>query len=162
MKHLAALPLLLLCGCAPESKCGPSHAQVDYVIDGDTIALANDAGTGTHLRLLLVDTPEITKGKNDCYGHEAAAFTTSFVTGKTIDLSYDENACTDRYGRTLAYVKVDGVELNAELAKQGYACFLYVKPGGEARQDEFATYESEAKTNRVGMWGTCSLIPCSM
>lgn len=160
MKHLA-LPLLLLWGCGtPESKCGPSKAQVDYVIDGDTIALAGDAGT--HLRLLLVDTPEITKGKNDCYGHEAAAFTTSFVTGKTLDLGYDENSCTDRYGRTLAYVKVAGTELNTELAKQGYACFLYLKPGGEARQDEFATYEAEAKTNRVGMWGTCSLIPCSM
>jgi micrococcal nuclease len=156
-----ALPLLLLCGCgAPASKCGPSKGQVDYVIDGDTIVLADDAGT--HLRLLLVDTPEITKGKNDCYGHEAAAFTTGFVTGKSLDLSYDENSCTDRYGRTLAYVKVNGDELNTELAKQGYACFLYVSPGGEARTDEFSTYESEAKTNRVGMWGTCSVIPCSM
>lgn len=146
-------------GCGPTmSKCGPATGQVDYVIDGDTLVLLD----GTKIRLLLVDTPEITKGKNDCYGQEAATFTTNFVSGKTLQLSYDEGSCTDRYGRTLAYVKVDGAELNTQLAQQGYACFLYVKPGGEARQDEFATYEAEAKTNRTGMWGSCSVIPCSM
>lgn len=158
MKRIASL-LLLLCGCGPaQSKCGPPTGQVDYVIDGDTIVLRS----GVKIRLLLVDTPEITKGKNDCYGHEASDFTSAQLIGKTLNLTYDEASCTDRYGRTLAYVKTDGVELNAELAKQGYACLLYVKPGGEARREEFATYESEAKTNRIGMWGVCTLIPCSM
>jgi micrococcal nuclease len=158
---LRALPVLLLVlsGCAaPESKCGPSTAQVDFVVDGDTLALTD----GTRVRLLLVDTPETTQGKNDCYGAEAKAFTVDKVIGKTISLSYDEEGCTDRFGRTLAYVKVDGVELNVELAKQGLACFLFVKPSGAAREEEFATYEAEAKTNRTGMWGACSAIPCSM
>lgn len=155
----AAIIFLLFSGCAPpESKCGPSRAQVDYVVDGDTLALVG----GTRVRLLLVDTPETTQGKDDCYGQEAKAFTVSQVAGKTIELSYDEESCTDRFGRTLAYVKVDGVELNAELAKQGLACFLYVAPGGQARREEFATYEAEAQTNRTGMWGSCAAIPCSM
>ena len=150
---------LVLGGCGPtESKCGPSTAQVDYVVDGDTIVLVG----GKKIRLLLVDTPEITQGHNDCYGHEAKAFTVGQVAGKTLNLAYDDASCTDRFGRTLAYVKVDAVELNTELAKQGYACLLYIKPGGQARQEEFATYEAEAKTNRTGMWGSCSLIPCSM
>lgn len=154
----AALIALVLWGCGPtQSKCGPSTAQVDFVVDADTLTLVG----GTKIRLLLVDTPETTQGKNDCYGQEAKAFTVSQVAGKTIELSYDEASCTDRFGRTLAYVKADGVELNAELAKRGLACFLFVKPGGEARQEEFATYEAEAKTNRTGMWGTCTLIPCS-
>jgi micrococcal nuclease len=156
------LLLWLVSGCGPTepvpSKCGPSTAQVDYVVDGDTLALKD----GTRIRLLLVDTPETTQGKNDCYGQEAKAFTVSKVIDKTISLSYDEASCTDRFGRTLAYVTVDGVELNAELAKQGLACFLFVKPGGAAREEEFATYEAEAKTNRTGMWGACTTIPCSM
>jgi micrococcal nuclease len=151
--------MLWAAGCGtPASKCGPATAQVESVIDGDTFTLVG----GTKIRLLLVDTPEITKGKNDCYGHEAANFTTSLIGGKTVELSYDEASCTDRYGRTLAYVKADGVELNTALAQGGYACLLYVAPGGSARKEEFATYESEAKTNRTGMWGTCTLIPCSM
>lgn len=157
--RLAAILGVVLSGCAPpESKCGPSKAQVDFVVDGDTLALVD----GTRVRLLLVDTPETTQGKNDCYGQEAKAFTVSKVVGKTLDLTYDEASCTDRFGRTLAYVKVDGVEVNAELVKQGLACFLFVKPGGEARQEEFATYAAEAQTNRTGMWGACTVIPCSM
>ncbi|MFT3710188.1 MAG: thermonuclease family protein [Archangium sp.] len=148
-----------LAACAPAmSKCGPSTAQVDFIVDGDTIELTG----GTRIRLLLVDTPETTQGKNDCYGQEAKAYTSSLVAGKTVELTYDEASCTDRYGRTLAYVKVDGVELNTELAKRGLACFLFIKPGGSARQEEFSTYVSEAQTNRTGMWGACSSIPCSM
>ncbi len=159
MKHAVLVSALALAACgAPPSKCGPAKATVDSAIDGDTLLLAD----GTKIRLLLVDTPEITKGKNDCFGQEAAAFTTARVVGKTVDLAYDEASCTDRYGRTLAYVQVDGVELNTELAQGGYACFLYVSPGGEARQDEFQTYEAEAKTNRTGMWGSCTSIPCSL
>lgn len=150
---------LVFGGCGPttSSKCGPPTGQVDFVVDGDTLELVG----GARVRLLLVDTPETTQGKNDCYGQEAKAFTTSLVAGKTVSLAYDEASCTDRFGRTLAYVTVDGVELNAELAKRGLACFLFVKPGGEARQEEFATWESEAQTNRVGMWGACTSIPCS-
>lgn len=156
--RLGALLSVLLCGCAaPPSKCGPSVAQVDFAVDGDTIALTD----GTRVRLLLVDTPE-TVNANDCYGKEAKAFTVAQVAGKTVELSYDETSCTDRFGRTLAYVKAGSVEVNSELVKQGLGCFLFVKPGGQARAEEFATYEAEAKTNRTGMWGACSAIPCSM
>jgi micrococcal nuclease len=155
---VACVGALCALGCAPpQSKCGPSTATVDFVVDGDTIALTD----GTRVRLLLVDTPE-TVNANDCHGPEAKAFTVSQVSGKTVELSYDEASCTDRFGRTLAYVKVGSVEVNSELVKQGLGCFLFVKPGGEARREEFATYEAEAKTNRTGMWGACTTIPCSM
>lgn len=146
-----------LLGCTATSPCGPSSATVEYVVDGDTLALAG----GARVRLLLVDTPETTQGKNDCYGQEAKAFTTGFVAGKAVQLAYDDAECTDRYGRTLAWVTVDGVELNTELITRGLACRLYVAPGGAAREEEFATYEAEAKTDRTGMWGACASIPCS-
>ena len=160
MRCLVALTLgglLTTCG-PPMSKCGPAKAAVDFVVDGDTFDLLD----GTRVRLLLVDAPETTSGKNDCYGMEAKAFTVSQLAGKTVELTYDENACTDRFGRTLAFVKVDGIDVNAELAKRGLACFLFIKPGGEARQQEIDGYVSEAQTNRTGMWGACSSIPCSM
>lgn len=160
MRWRVLLPLglgLLATGCGPTSKCGPDSATVTTVIDGDTFELDN----GLRIRLLLVDTPEITKGKNDCYGQEAAAFTRAMVEGKKVQLRYDDAECTERYGRTLAYVSVDGKELNSLLSSGGYACTLYVAPGGKARLEEFLTSESEAKTNRTGMWGSCAVIPCS-
>lgn len=153
---LVAALSLAAASCGTSSVCGASTGQVVNVVDGDTFDLAD----GTRIRLLLVDTPEITNGHNDCYGQEAADFTRGLIEGAQVQLSYDEAACKDRYGRTLAYVKVGDTELNTALVTQGYACSLYIKPGGEARAVEFDTYESEAKTNRTGMWGVCTLIPC--
>lgn len=159
MKTAVVASLVLLAGCGtPVSKCGPSSGTVDFVTDGDTFKLID----GPTIRLLLVDTPETTQGKNDCYGQEAKAFTVSQLAGKSVQLTYDENQCEDRFMRTLAYVKVEGVDLNAELMKRGMGCYLFIKPGGESRSEEFATYEAEAKTNRTGMWGSCTSIPCSM
>ncbi len=151
--------LVAASGCGG-SKCGPSSAVVESVVDGDTIVLAGPDG-GTRVRYLLVDTPETTQGKNDCYGREALDFNRGRVEGKTVQLSYDEGACTDRFGRTLAYVKADGKEVNAELVQNGLACVLYIAPGGQTRQEEFLTWQSEAQTNRTGMWGACASIPCS-
>ncbi len=156
--NVGALLLLLSgSGCGkPESKCGPSTARVAFVVDGDTIELES----GTKIRYLLADTTETTKGKNDCYGQEAATLNRTLVEGKTVSLAYDEAGCTDRFGRTLAYVTVDGVEVNSKLVKEGYACTLFVSPSGGARKDEFETYESEAKTARIGLWGACTTVTC--
>jgi micrococcal nuclease len=153
---LVAALALGAAGCGGSSVCGPPSGTVQAVVDGDTFDLSD----GTRVRLLLVDTPEITNGHNDCYGQEAAAFTRGLIEGAVVQLSYDEAACKDRYGRTLAWVTVGGTELNTALVRQGYACSLYIKPGGAARAEEFDTYESEAKTNRTGMWGACTVIPC--
>ncbi len=147
-----------LAGCAaPESPCGPSTGIVSYVVDGDTFDLESEV----RIRVLLADAPETTSGKHDCYGEEAKRYTVGLISGKTVALSYDESACTDKYGRTLAYVKIDGVELNAELVKRGLACELFIPPAGTSRSEEFATYQSEAQTDRTGMWGACTEIPCS-
>lgn len=143
-------------GCGASSKCGPSAAIVQAVVDGDTIELDD----GTRVRLLLADTPETTGGKNECFGQDAVAYTRGLVEGLRVQLTYDEAACTDRFGRTLAYVKVGDTELNAELVKRGLACTLFIAPGGQARADEFETYEVEAKTARTGMWGACASVPC--
>ena len=98
-----ALLLLLLGACSAGSPCGASEAKVTRVVDGDTIELDD----GRKVRYLLVDTPETTSGHNDCYGSNAVTFNTDLVLNKTVQLSYDVE-CTDRYGRTLAYVIVDG------------------------------------------------------
>lgn len=154
-----AATALALPACGPASKCGPDSALVREVVDGDTLVL--DLDGGVKVRLLLVNAPEITEGKNECWGRQAADFTGGLVAGRVVSLKYDEASCKDRFGRLLAYVSVDGKEVNTELAKQGYACFMYVAPGGEARTEEFRTWVSEATTNRTGMWGACTDIPCA-
>ncbi len=156
MRGLALLVLLFVAACGgPQSKCGPSSAKVDRVIDGDTIVLTD----GTRIRYLLVNAPETTLGHNDCYGQEASNFNDMTVTGKTIELTYDTE-CTDKYGRTLAFVKVNGLDVNRALVDQGLACYDYIPPDGTARHQEFLDAQTVAKTNRVGMWGSCAVITC--
>ncbi|WP_434386240.1 thermonuclease family protein [Melittangium boletus] len=147
--------LVLLSGCGPESACGPGAGVVARVVDGDTVVLHS----GERVRYLLVDTPESTGGKRDCFGAEAREFNRSLVEGRGVRLSYGE-ACTDRYGRLLAYVSVEGQEVNTRLVHEGYACTLYVPPAGGTRRSEFQALESSARRARKGMWGACASVAC--
>jgi micrococcal nuclease len=128
---------------------------VARVVDGDTVVLQS----GERVRYLLVDTPESTGGKHDCFGAESRDFNRSLVEGRVVRLTYGE-ACTDRYGRLLAYVSVDGREVNSVLAQEGYACVLYVPPAGGSRRSEFQALESAARRARRGMWGQCAQVAC--
>jgi micrococcal nuclease len=145
---------LALAGCSAGSPCGASEAKVTRVVDGDTVELDD----GRKVRYLLVDTPETTSGHNDCYGSNAVQFNTDLVLNKTVELSYDVE-CTDRYGRTLAYVLVDGQEVNSLIIQRGYGCVLHISPDGDARADEFKAYETEAKVKKAGLWGVCDPLP---
>jgi micrococcal nuclease len=147
----------LVAGCdGGGSECGPSSGLVTRIIDGDTIELE----TGVKVRYLMVNAPETTSGHNDCYGTEAVKANTDLVLNKQVELSYDVE-CEDRFGRTLAYVTVDGVEVNSRMLERGYACLLHIPPDGDARLTEFKALESAAKAANRGLWGACNPIPCN-
>jgi endonuclease YncB( thermonuclease family) len=96
----------------------PQIAKVTRVIDGDTLQI----NTGEEVRLIGVDTPEAKHPKKpvEYFGKEASAFTKQLVEGKEVRLEYDVQR-QDKYQRTLAYVYVGEMMLNAELVRQGYA-----------------------------------------
>lgn len=152
-----ALLAILASGCGGSgSECGVTEATVARIVDGDTIELDN----GQKIRYLMVNTPETTGGKNECYGSNAVQFNTDLITGKRVTLDYDVQ-CEDMFGRTLAYVTVDGIEVNTELVKRGFACVLHIPPNGDDRADEFEALEDEAKAENRGLWGQCDPIPCN-
>lgn len=98
-------------------KSDNSNNQIQLIkcIDGDT---ANFSELGK-TRFLFVDTPESTK-KIEPYGKEAAAFTCKKLKeAKVITYEYDGSK-KDKYDRSLAWIFVDGVLLQEELAKNGY------------------------------------------
>jgi micrococcal nuclease len=135
---------------------GGTTAVVTRVIDGDTVELAS----GEKIRYLMVNAPETTNGHDDCYGSNAATFNSDLVLDKTVTLDYDV-VKTDMFGRTLAYVTVDGQEVNSLLLERGYACLLHIPPNGDDRLAEFKALETAAKTANRGLWGSCSPIPCN-
>jgi micrococcal nuclease len=140
---------------APAAPCGPARARVERVIDGDTIVVAG----GVTVRYLLVDTPELHPAHPACYAPNAAQFNRDLVLGHTVELRYDVQ-CDDVYGRALAYVAVDGVDVNRALVERGYACVLDIPPDGAARVAELKAVEATARAARRGLWGACAPIPC--
>jgi micrococcal nuclease len=154
---LVGLAALAACGATDATTtCGAATATVERVIDGDTIVLPGDL----RIRYLLVNAPETTLGHTDCYGSNASQFNSDLVLGKTIALRYDTE-CLDMYGRTLAYVSVDGQDVNRLLVERGYACVLHVPPDGDDRADEFKALQAAAKAAKRGLWGACDPIPCN-
>ncbi|HLL23658.1 MAG TPA: thermonuclease family protein [Kofleriaceae bacterium] len=148
---MRALCLVALGACSS----GPDTATVARVVDGDTIELAS----GEKVRYLMVNTPETTGGKNECYGQNAVTFNTDLVLGKDVELRYDVER-EDQFGRTLAYVTVDDLEVNRLIIERGFGCVLHIPPNGDDRAAEFEMLEQTARLSMRGLWGTCNPIPC--
>ena len=142
----------LLAACS----AGPDTATVSRVVDGDTIELEG----GEKVRYLMVNTPETTGGKNECYGANATQFNMDLTLGKEVELRYDVEK-QDQFGRTLAWVTVDGMEINRLIIERGFGCLLHIPPNGDDRLDEFKMLEQTARLAMRGLWGTCDPIPCN-
>jgi micrococcal nuclease len=139
------------------------NASVESVVDGDTIDVAVGSRT-ERVRLIGIDTPEIAHPSGagraatlaECFGDAAAAYTKQLLpAGTPVRLARDVVA-RDDYGRLLAYVfrASDGVLINYELARQGYAQALTIAPNAR-----FAARIVEAtrlaETDGAGLWGAC-------
>lgn len=130
-------------------------ARISRVIDGDTF-VARIKGEPTRVRLIGVDTPESVKRgeKVQCYGRAASDASKHRLSGKTVRLTYDIER-TDKYGRTLAYVELNGADYSGWLLKHGYARALAIEPN-TAREDRYDRLASRAQRREVGLWGRCS------
>jgi micrococcal nuclease len=130
--------------------------RVVKVVDGDTIHVVL-SGRRETVRYIGVDTPETkhpTKGVQ-CYGRAAAAFNARLVGGERVRLVGDVEQ-RDRYGRLLAYVyrARDGLFVNAELARLGYARPLSIAPDVR-HAARFAALAREARDQGKGLWLVC-------
>jgi micrococcal nuclease len=100
--------------------------EVDYVPDGDTVILKD----GRHVRYIGIDATEIDHDNHRAQpmGYEARSMNRDLIEGRRIKIVTDRETF-DRYGRTLAYVyREDGLFVNAELLKRGYAFYLFLFP----------------------------------
>ena len=147
------LPLALLAACGGTTSV---EATVARVIDGDTVELEG----GERVRYLLVDTPESTGSDLECFGPNAKQFNTDLVEGKTVELTYDVER-EDMFGRTLAWVTVNGQDVNRLIIERGFGCVLYIPPNGADRRAELEALEDAARAANRGLWGACpSPRPC--
>lgn len=127
---------------------------VTSVVDGDTIKVS-EIGT---IRLIGVDTPETVDPRKEiqCFGIEASNKTKELLNGYRVRLEIDSSQGTqDKYGRTLAYVfREDGLFINLELIKQGYA-YEYTYSIPYKYQKDFKNAQQNAKSLNIGLWSSC-------
>ncbi|MEC9384145.1 MAG: thermonuclease family protein, partial [SAR324 cluster bacterium] len=129
------------------------------VIDGDTIdADLNRNGKFSNpeerIRLLYVDTPELSKsykGKDPKFGLPAKEFLSSVLRKKAAVLWIDPSNRTGNYGRLLAVLEVKGHNINLALIKHGHSYFdtRYSWP------EDFKIYakaEAYAFEKHLGIW----------
>lgn len=140
---------------------GAFKMTVESVHDGDTlrarVAAPNAVITdteSTRVRLIGLDTPEISP-ELECWGGEATtALTTLLPPGSTVWAAPDTEAL-DQYGRNLLYLWTpDGRFVNAELVAQGDGTVMIFAPN-TLHEALLRTLEGEASAAGRGLWGAC-------
>lgn len=121
--------------------------QCVAIVDGDTIKVLHN-GKAEKIRLYGIDCPE----RKQAYGKKAKQFTSAMVFNQAVDVS---PVTIDRYGRTIAWVYVDGKCLNKELLKAGLA-WHYKR---YSQDEDLAALEAEARQNRIGLWSDPHIVP---
>ncbi len=159
---LGAVTLVLLVSHRPSGGGGgEASARVLRVVDGDTIRVRLDNGGAVErVRYIGIDTPESVKPSTpvQCFAKRAGAENARLLASGDgrVRLRFDAER-RDRYGRLLAYVyrSADGVFVNAELVRGGYARTLEIAPNtGQA--ERLSSLQREARATGRGLWRACA------
>lgn len=145
-QFLAALACACTLGFASAARAdfaGPVIA----ILDGDTIDVLIDRQP-VRVRLAQIDAPE----KRQAFGTRSRQALSSLVFRQSVTVA---DAGRDRYGRVLGTVYVSGVNVNAEMVRQGMA-WVYRQ---YATDRSLFALEDEARTGRRGLWADPSPVP---
>ena len=155
---LTAAVVALLIGRGDDSHASTLHGQVVRVVDGDTIQVRLEGGRTERVRYIGIDTPESVKPGTpvQCFAKRASARNAALIGGRRVRLRYDVER-RDRYGRLLAYVyrARDGLFVNAELVRRGYATAVTFPPN-VAHEREFRRLARRARMSGRGLWSGCA------
>lgn len=148
-----------------EERVKNSSGIVKEVIDGDTAKVEVNGELKT-VRFLGIDTPELSEEDNpreyknitnkSClkeWAYKANNYTENKLEGKKVNLIYDSKAGREGYyGRTLAYIQVNGTDFTKELVEEGFARVYY--ESNFQREIDYMESEKEAYEEKRGLW-TC-------
>ena len=124
------------------SKVKDLSCTVSNVIDGDTFVCSN----GDTIRLVNIDAPEYPK---QCFSLHSKNYLTKLVNGKKVGL---QEVGDDHFGRKVAFVFLDNININNILVKDGYARF--VSKSDSPYNVELRKSEMEAKKLKKGIWSS--------
>lgn len=120
------------------------YGMVEHVSDGDTIIVMTKYGERIKVRLYAIDAPE----KAQPYGPQSTGILKNIVLNHHVALNVIN---TDRYGRKVAIVYVDGEDVNAMMIKLG-AAWHYRYYDRSSNYNYYEKLESDARNGRKGLW----------
>lgn len=118
--------------------------KVVAVSDGDTIRVLTSDNKEIRVRMLRIDAPE----SSQAFGQRSRQNLNSMAYGKEVRIVQDGKSKVDKYQRILGTVYVNGVNLNYQQVKDGYAwADRFFEP-----TQKFIHAEAEAKKFKKGLW----------
>jgi endonuclease YncB( thermonuclease family) len=124
------------------------------VADGDTITVLDDTHTQHKIRLAGIDAPE----KKQPFGQRSKESLSDLVFSKTVTV---ETGKTDRYGREVGKVLVEGFDANLVQVQKGFAWHYkaYEREQSATERKAYADAENEAKAAQRGLWRDTAPVP---
>jgi endonuclease YncB( thermonuclease family) len=114
MNHLAAKLICAALFCISGLAHGEEFtAKIIAVLDGDTVLMRREDGL-MKIRLAEIDAPE----KAQTFGETSKQSLSGMVLGKQVKVI---SQAVDQYGRLVAHLSVDGLDVNAEQIRRGMA-----------------------------------------
>ena len=120
-----------------------NNGNLIRVADGDTILVRGESGE-IRLRLYGIDAPEL----NQNYGATSKKALQKMLSAGTIEYTIIE---TDQYGRGVALVKTEALDINRQMILEGHAWF-YTRHCILNFCDEWRELEQEAQKGKKGLW----------
>lgn len=123
--------------------------RVVKVLDGDTIDVLVDRKP-VRVRLAEIDAPE----RKQAFGSRSRQALDALVAGQVVTVA---DAGRDRYGRVLGTVYASGVNVNAEMVRQGMAWAWVYRQYPSDKQ--LLVLEEDARAGRRGLWADPAPVP---
>lgn len=134
--------IISMAACMAQAQSECMSADVQRVVDGDTLVLNGSTGLSERVRLSEVDAPESTQE----FGPEARQCLQAILTVAPAHICRNG---TDRYGRTLATMQVAGIDVGSALVQLGCAwAYTAYLPAGS----QLPAQQMQASTQFVGLW----------
>ena len=145
MKLLLSFLLIFSVCTASASKI--IQGKVVSVADGDTITVLDAEKTQHKIRLQGIDAPE----KAQAFGAKSKQALYEMVHGKTVQVSFEKS---DKYGRILGKVLLDGQDICHQQIKAGLAWHYkkYQNQQPLADREAYSASETAAKNEKLGLW----------
>ncbi|OGS81261.1 MAG: nuclease (SNase) [Gallionellales bacterium GWA2_55_18] len=144
---MRSLIYLALLGTSSATHGAEFTAKVIAVLDGDTVMVQRKSGL-VKIRLNEIDAPE----KAQTFGETSKRSLSEMVLGKQVKIS---SQAMDQYGRMVAHLDLNGMDVNAEQIRRGMAWEYSHFHGNKA----LVALQEEAKQVPRGLWALSDPMP---